>query len=50
MRQKFCSFEKLVWVDVDGLLVRSWSKDAFRKIIAKWGRIVHLEDDQGENV
>lgn len=29
--------ERLVWVDVEGLPLRAWSKDAFIKIVAKWG-------------
>lgn len=28
----------------------AWSKVAIKKIIAKWGNIVHMEDDLGENV
>lgn len=48
--RNFVPSERLLWVDVEGLLLCSWIKEAFRKIIAKWGNIVHLEDGLSEDV
>lgn len=48
--RNFVPPERLVWVDVEGLPLRVWSKEAFRKILAKWGSIVHIDDALGEDV
>lgn len=42
--------ERLVWVDLEGLLLREWSKESFRKLMNKLGSIVHLDDALGEDV
>lgn len=39
-----------IWVDIEGVYLRAWSKTAFRKIMAKRGSIVHLDDNLGEDV
>lgn len=46
----FVPLERLVWVDVEGLPLHAWSKDALRKIIAKWNTLSHLDDDLGDGV
>ncbi|CAI9292934.1 unnamed protein product [Lactuca saligna] len=48
--RNFVPLERLIWVDVEGLPLRAWSKQAFKNILAKWGNILHLDDDLGENV
>ena len=42
--------DRIVWVDVEGLPLRAWSKNSFRHILAKWGSIAHLDDNIGEDV
>ncbi|CAI9293191.1 unnamed protein product [Lactuca saligna] len=39
-----------VMLEFKGVPLCAWSKDAFRKILAKWGIFAHLEDDLGEDV
>ncbi|CAI9280983.1 unnamed protein product [Lactuca saligna] len=39
-----------MWVDVEGVPLHAWSKLAFRQILDKWGLIVHLDDNIGEDV
>ncbi|CAI9281907.1 unnamed protein product [Lactuca saligna] len=48
--RKFFPLDHLILVDVEGLPLCAWSKEAFRKIFVKWGSIVHLEDELGEDV
>nr|GEV58743.1 protein FAR1-related sequence 5-like [Tanacetum cinerariifolium] len=47
--RNFVPKERLVWLDVEGELVRVWRK-SFRKILAKWGEVVEMKDELGENV
>ncbi|KAL4582237.1 hypothetical protein LXL04_006781 [Taraxacum kok-saghyz] len=47
--RNFVSGERIVWLDIEGLPLRAWSKGAFRKSIAKWGTVMHLDDDLGED-
>ena len=39
-----------MWVDVEGLPLRAWSKNSFRLILAKYGSVAHLDDNIGEDV
>lgn len=48
--RNFVPLDRLIWVDVEGLPLRAWSKQAFTNILTKWGNIVHLDDDLGEDV
>ena len=48
--RNFVSSDRIVWVDIEGLPIRAWSKAAFRKIIAKWGNVMHLDDMLGEDL
>lgn len=45
--RNFVPLDRLIWVDVEGLPLRAWSKQAFTNILTKWGNIVHLDDDLG---
>lgn len=42
--------DRIVWVDVEGVPRRAWSKNSFRHILAKSGSIAHLDDNIGEDV
>ncbi|KAL4574379.1 hypothetical protein LXL04_021208 [Taraxacum kok-saghyz] len=46
----FVVMERIVWLDVEGLPIRAWSKGAFRQIVSKLGVVMQLDDDLGEDV
>lgn len=46
----FVPSDRIVLVDIEGLRLPAWSKLDFRKIMDKWGNIVHLNDNIGEDV
>ncbi|CAI9283608.1 unnamed protein product [Lactuca saligna] len=46
----FVPSKRVVWVDVEGVPLSTWSKDPFRKILSKWGTIAQLDDDLGEDI
>lgn len=48
--RNFVPSERFVWVDVEVYSLRAWSKETFKKILSKWGSIVHLDDELGEDV
>lgn len=48
--RNFIPSDRIVWVDIEGLPLRAWIKVTFRKIVAKWGNIVHLDDNIGEDI
>ncbi|KAL4586055.1 hypothetical protein LXL04_010686 [Taraxacum kok-saghyz] len=45
--RNFVPSERLVWVDIEVLPFCAWSKGAFKKIVAQWGTVIHLDDDLG---
>ncbi|KAL4563118.1 hypothetical protein LXL04_027151 [Taraxacum kok-saghyz] len=48
--RNFVPTYRIVWLEIEGLPIRAWSKSAFRQIVAKWGVVLHLDDDLGEDV
>ncbi|KAL4557075.1 hypothetical protein LXL04_035245 [Taraxacum kok-saghyz] len=48
--RNFVSEDRLVWVDIEGLPIRAWSKTAVRQIVARWGTVAHLDDSLGEDL
>ncbi|CAI9296608.1 unnamed protein product [Lactuca saligna] len=48
--KNFVTSDRIVWVAVEGLPLRAWSKNSFRHILAKWGSIAHLDDNIGEHM
>ena len=48
--RNFLSIDRIVWVDIEGLPIRAWSKTAFRQVVAKWGSVVQLDDMLGEDL
>ncbi|GKE40440.1 RNA-directed DNA polymerase, eukaryota, partial [Tanacetum coccineum] len=43
--QDFVSDERVVWVDVKGILWNVWSRETFMKIGTKWGETMDIEDN-----
>ncbi|GJZ29352.1 RNA-directed DNA polymerase, eukaryota [Tanacetum coccineum] len=40
----FVSRERIVWVDIEGDPLHSWSRETFCKIGSKWGEVIDLEE------
>nr|GEZ16454.1 RNA-directed DNA polymerase, eukaryota [Tanacetum cinerariifolium] len=41
----FVSDERIVWMDIEGIPLRAWSRETFKKIGKKWGETLDLEDN-----
>nr|GEU50733.1 RNA-directed DNA polymerase, eukaryota, reverse transcriptase zinc-binding domain protein [Tanacetum cinerariifolium] len=39
----------MVWIDIEGIPFRAWSKANFEKIARKWGELVHLDNPNDLN-
>lgn len=48
--RNFVPIYQLVWLDVEGLSLRTRGKGTFHKIVEKWGSIAHIDDDLREDV
>ncbi|GJW75833.1 RNA-directed DNA polymerase, eukaryota [Tanacetum coccineum] len=42
----FVNNERIIWVSVEGLPVKAWTHNSFRKITSIWGELVEWEDDE----
>ncbi|GKA24939.1 RNA-directed DNA polymerase, eukaryota, nucleotide-binding alpha-beta plait domain protein [Tanacetum coccineum] len=42
----FVNNERIIWVSVEGLPVKAWTHNSFRKIASIWGELVEWEDDE----
>ncbi|GKD59759.1 RNA-directed DNA polymerase, eukaryota, partial [Tanacetum coccineum] len=42
----FVNNERIIWVSVEGLPVKAWTHNSFRKIASVWGELVEWEDDE----
>ncbi|PWA88234.1 hypothetical protein CTI12_AA122180 [Artemisia annua] len=41
----FVSEDRIVWVDIEGIPLRAWSRETFERIGKKWGETLDLEDN-----
>ncbi|GJY20524.1 RNA-directed DNA polymerase, eukaryota, reverse transcriptase zinc-binding domain protein [Tanacetum coccineum] len=41
--------DRIVWIDVEGIPLRAWSKTTFNKIARKWGELVFMDDSNSAN-
>ncbi|GJR16471.1 RNA-directed DNA polymerase, eukaryota [Tanacetum coccineum] len=41
----FVSEERIVWMDIEGIPLRAWSRETFKKIRKKWEETLDLEDN-----
>ncbi|KAL4578319.1 hypothetical protein LXL04_014440 [Taraxacum kok-saghyz] len=46
---KFVVKERILWVEVEGVPVLSWSRSTFEAIASKWGKLIFLDDSDGCN-
>nr|GFA67258.1 hypothetical protein [Tanacetum cinerariifolium] len=40
---------RIVWIDVEDIPLRAWSKTTFNKIARKWGELVFMDDSNSAN-
>ncbi|CAH1432005.1 unnamed protein product [Lactuca virosa] len=48
--RNFVPKERLVWLDIEGMPLRAWSKSKFSKVASKWGIIRHMDETLGLNL
>nr|GEW19171.1 RNA-directed DNA polymerase, eukaryota, reverse transcriptase zinc-binding domain protein [Tanacetum cinerariifolium] len=41
--------DRIVWIDVEGIPLREWSKTTFNKIARKWGELIFMDDSNSAN-
>nr|GEV09211.1 RNA-directed DNA polymerase, eukaryota, reverse transcriptase zinc-binding domain protein [Tanacetum cinerariifolium] len=41
--------DRIVWIDVEGIPLRAWSKTTFNKIARKWGELGFMDDSNSAN-
>ncbi|GJS77455.1 RNA-directed DNA polymerase, eukaryota, nucleotide-binding alpha-beta plait domain protein [Tanacetum coccineum] len=41
----FVSDERIVWVDIEGVPLKAWTRETFTRIGKKWGEMLELEDN-----
>ncbi|KAL4575791.1 hypothetical protein LXL04_011877 [Taraxacum kok-saghyz] len=46
----FVPKERLVWLDIEGMPLRAWCRLSVELVVAKWGTIVHMEENFGANL
>nr|GEW66707.1 glucose-methanol-choline oxidoreductase, FAD/NAD(P)-binding domain protein [Tanacetum cinerariifolium] len=39
---------KIVWVEIEGIPFKLWSKNTFKRIVAKWGELLDVDDQEKE--
>ncbi|GJS45985.1 RNA-directed DNA polymerase, eukaryota [Tanacetum coccineum] len=42
----FVSRERIIWIDIEGVPLYSWSRPTFSKIGSRWGEMIELEDNK----
>nr|GEW42069.1 reverse transcriptase domain-containing protein [Tanacetum cinerariifolium] len=42
----FASEDRLVWVSVEGLPIKTWTHKTFTKIVSPWGSLLEVEDEE----
>ncbi|KAI3752524.1 hypothetical protein L2E82_24558 [Cichorium intybus] len=43
----FVCDERLVWLDIEGMPLRSWCKSNFEKVANRWGQVVYMDGNLG---
>ncbi|GKB28400.1 reverse transcriptase domain, reverse transcriptase zinc-binding domain protein [Tanacetum coccineum] len=41
--------ERLVWLEIEGVLIRAWNNDTFKSICKKWGEVLFINDTDSSN-
>ncbi|KAI3780563.1 hypothetical protein L2E82_10547 [Cichorium intybus] len=43
----FVCDERLVWLDIEGMPLRSWCKSNFEKVVNRWGQVIYMDGTLG---
>ncbi|GJS25425.1 hypothetical protein Tco_0454057 [Tanacetum coccineum] len=46
----FCIDERVAWIDVEGVPLKTWSRNTFEKISSKWGSLLYEEDEDSPHL
>ncbi|PWA50859.1 RNA-directed DNA polymerase, eukaryota, Nucleotide-binding alpha-beta plait domain protein [Artemisia annua] len=46
----FVNDERIVWVSIEGLPIKAWTSNSFRKIASLWGEFVEWEDSDSNSL
>ncbi|GKC72784.1 RNA-directed DNA polymerase, eukaryota [Tanacetum coccineum] len=38
--------ERVTWVDIEGMPLKAWTLNTFKRIVSKWGELLHVEDQE----
>ncbi|GJV68080.1 nucleotide-binding alpha-beta plait domain-containing protein [Tanacetum coccineum] len=38
--------ERVIWLDIEGVPIKAWTLNTFKKIASKWGELLHDEDEE----
>ncbi|GJZ98645.1 RNA-directed DNA polymerase, eukaryota, reverse transcriptase zinc-binding domain protein [Tanacetum coccineum] len=38
--------ERVIWVDIEGIHLKVWSKNTFERIVFKWGELIYIDDQK----
>ncbi|GKB41257.1 hypothetical protein Tco_0886199 [Tanacetum coccineum] len=49
-RNTFVADERIVWVSIDGLPIKAWTSNTFKKIASFWGVLVEWEDSVDDSL
>nr|GFA60846.1 nucleotide-binding alpha-beta plait domain-containing protein [Tanacetum cinerariifolium] len=44
----FTTEERIAWVEVEGIPFKLWSGNTFKRVAAKWGRLLDIDDQEDE--
>nr|GEY00725.1 RNA-directed DNA polymerase, eukaryota, reverse transcriptase zinc-binding domain protein [Tanacetum cinerariifolium] len=42
-------FDRVIWIDVEGMPLQAWSHATFNRITSKWGKLVYMDDTNASN-
>ncbi|GJX86932.1 hypothetical protein Tco_0337706 [Tanacetum coccineum] len=46
----FMSNERLVWISIEGLLIKAFTRNTFAKIVSSWGELTDVEDSDNTSM
>ncbi|GJW88226.1 hypothetical protein Tco_0163566 [Tanacetum coccineum] len=47
-QQDFVAHDRIVWVDIEGVLIHAWTRNTFLKIGSKWGEVMEVDDENDD--
>ncbi|GJV69249.1 RNA-directed DNA polymerase, eukaryota [Tanacetum coccineum] len=46
----FIPDDRMIWIEIEGLPLKAWTVNAFKRIAGNWGEAVFVDDDAEENI